>query len=541
MLKETKKMENQKKGSALAKGAFILSFSGILTKFIGAAYRIPLTNILGAEGIGIYQLVFPLYVLLLTISSTGLPSAISRLISEKEDEKSAKFIFKVALWSLLIIGGLFSIVLFLTAPLIAKMQGNVLVTKAYFAIAPSIFFVAGISAFRGYFQGKLKMMPTALSQIVEQVFKAGLAIVFSYMFMPNVLKAVFYTVLAVSISELAALIFLIIYYYFYNSKKRRTTIGNTEKELLTEQAVLSKENIQNEKALNVKDVLKIIYKISIPITLAALLLPLSQLVDSAFVVNFLNAQKLNGTLLYGLLSGPVFSLISLPVVVASAIATVALPLISRARIKNDKADLNNKIAYSFKLTFIISIPCALIMFLYSKEISRLLYSGLSGENLLILSQLIKICSLSVIFLSLMQVTVSLLIALKRVYIPIITLGIAIALKIILNFVLLRIPSLNIYGAAISSVICYATAATLNLIFILGNVKCKFDVNIIIFKPLIASGLSILTIFFVRLFIFQSTGILSFLIAVLMSGIIFLILLFTFKILKFKDFEKLIKR
>lgn len=541
------------KGSALIKGAFILSLGGIITKIIGAVYRIPLTNILGAEGIGMYQLVFPLYVLLLTISSSGLPSAISRLISEKEDdEKSAEYIFKITLYSLLILGLISSLLLCILAPVIAKMQGNILIKKSYYAIAPSIFFVAGISAFRGYFQGKLKMAPTAFSQIVEQAFKAGLAITFSFLFMPNVLKAVFYTILSVSISEFFALLFLIIYFIVY----KKNIVKRKNKESLNEfnentykiqnspafsQNILINAAIYEKlpkKLNNPKDVLKTIYKISIPVTLASLLLPLSQLIDSAFVVNILNKQNLNGTLLYGLLTGPVFSMVNLPVVIATAIATVALPLITRAKTKNDNEDLNNKISYSFKLMFLISIPSFLIIFLYSKEISRLLYSSLSAENIIILSNLMKICSLSVIFLSLMQLTVSMLIALKKVFVPIITLGIAVVFKIVLNIILLKIPSLNIYGAAISSVICYLISAVLNLIYILINVKCKFNIKEIIFKPLYASLISIIGIFLVRQFIFHSASIKSFLISVLLSGAIFLISLFFLKILSPKDFKKL---
>lgn len=471
------KTSNQEKGGALFRGAIILSLGGIFTKIIGAVYRIPLTNILGAEGIGIYQLVFPLYILLLTISSTGVPSAISRLISEEQDEKAAKNIFKVALWSLIILGGLLTIVLILLAPLIAKMQGNILVKKSYYAIAPSVFFVAGISVYRGYFQGKLKMAPTALSQIIEQVFKAGFAIMFSILFMPDVLKAVFFTVLSVSISELIALIFLMGYYNFTYRKKGKLLKSNQagkEDNVKIEEDVFSNANFTQKNSFKIKPVLKSIFKISIPVTIAALLLPLSQLIDSVFVVNFLNAQNLNGTLLYGLLTGPVFSIISLPVVIASSIAAVALPLISRARIKNDYEGLNKKIAYSLKFTFLVSIPCALMMFLYSYEISKFLYGGLGFENISILSNLLKICSLSVIFLSLMQVTVSILVALKKVYVAIITLSLAIIFKIILNIILLPIPFLNIYGAAISSMVCYFIAAILNFIFIIANTKHKFN-------------------------------------------------------------------
>lgn len=524
-------LKSAKSESTLLKSAFILSLGGLITKVIGAIYRIPLTNILGAEGIGMYQLVFPLYILLLTISSAGLPSAISRLISESDKDKG-DYIFKIALLSLAFFGLIFSVVLFFLAPIISKLQGNPDVTVLYYAICPSVFFVALISAYRGYFQGRMKMSFTAISQITEQVVKAGFSIFFSILFMPDIFKAVFFTVLSVSISEAIALLYLVLKYFRFKYRENINSDNNLQKKDTNK----SLEKVNNK--YDALKALKMIYKISIPATLTALLLPLSQLVDSSLVVKSLNSKGLNGTVLFGLLSGPVFSIINLPTVFAAALAAACLPFISKHRANNEIAQINSKINYAFKLIFLTVLPSSFIIYFYSDEISFFLYRNLNQENLEILSGLLKISSLGVIFLSLTQVCVAILIAIKKIHISLISLLIAIITKIVLNIILLNFSHLNIYGPAIASIACYAIGALICFLYIIFYTKCGFKISTKVIIPAAVSFVSVFSVYFFRKFIFNFEGTVSFLSALALSLIFFLILAFLFKILTKNDFKKL---
>ena len=184
-------------------GAFYIALGGFIAKAIGAIYRVPLTNVIGSYGMGLYQLVFPLYSLLLTVSGTGVPSALSKLIAEKislNDRVNADGIFKTSLALMSVIGLFLSISLLAFAPLVARVQGDKNATLLYMLISPSVFLVSIMSVFRGYFQGRMNMKPTALSQIIEQIVKLLFGLFFAYYFMPNVLKATAGAVLSVRLA-----------------------------------------------------------------------------------------------------------------------------------------------------------------------------------------------------------------------------------------------------------------------------------------------------------------------------------------------------
>ena len=201
------------------KGAAWIALGGFIAKLIGAVYRIPLTNLIGGHGIGLYQLVYPVYCLLLTVSATGIPSSIAKLVAERIGKNlSTAPVFKTAMRLFLLIGFFGSIVMAITAPYLSKAQGSQSVTFGYYALAPSVFLVSAISVFRGYFQGKNDMLPTALSEVIEQLVKVALGLIFAYIFRDSVEKAVVFLLLAVSVSELFAL--CLVWLLYSRDKKR---------------------------------------------------------------------------------------------------------------------------------------------------------------------------------------------------------------------------------------------------------------------------------------------------------------------------------
>lgn len=169
-------------------GAVIVALGGFLSKLIGAFYRIPLTNLLGGEGIGLYQLIFPVYCILLDFSSVGVPTALSKLIAERRargEEEEGTHLLQASFRLLLLLGVTGSIALFCFSDLLANAQGNPLAAPSYRALAPAVFFVSAISCFRGYFQGKSRMFPTASSQVIEQVVKLGAGLLFVRLLLPD--------------------------------------------------------------------------------------------------------------------------------------------------------------------------------------------------------------------------------------------------------------------------------------------------------------------------------------------------------------------
>lgn len=462
--------------NTLIGGALILSVGGILSKIIGAFYRIPLTNILGSEGMGLYQLVFPYYIFLLTVSTTSLPAAVSGLIGgslKRGRPDLAEKTFRVALFSLTVIGAALSLMMYFGAPLLAGFLKAPELAGAFRAISPAILFVCVISAFRGKFSGRKDMTPTAVSQVVEQLFKALFCLYFARRFMPDVGRAVLFSVLSVTISEGAALLYLAFRSAFSGG-------GSVFQPLYA------------SKGESAGEVFRAIYAISIPVTLSALLTPLSQIADG-FLVMHIVGRYASGAGQYGLFSGPVCSLVSFPTVFAQSIGLALIPGIA------GKSDAQREIATSLKLTFFVAFPCTLFLILFSGPVVGLLYRGLSPAELAETAALLKVYALSVVGLSLMQTSVSVLIAKNRAKVCAYFMVIAVTVKITLSAVLMSFPQVSIFGAAISGTVCFLLAGTLDLVYIIrdGQIGFSFSWDILA-KPLFYSGAVAAIWFVVRL-------------------------------------------
>lgn len=435
----------------LVKNAVIISAGGFISKLLGAFYRIPLTNMLGSVGLGLYQMVFPVYCILLDFAGAGLPCGLSKLISsnvgEDAEEKNLKLL-KTAIKFMSIIGILGSFLMALFAKPISTLQGNSSAYLPYVALAPAVFFVAIISCYRGYFQGKQNMLPTALSQIVEQVIKLAFGLILVGLFSGSAVKGATGATFAVSLSEAVALI--VIVFLFKKQKSKSTTVCKGE--------ILSYG--------------KSIFKICLPVTLTSVLLPFSHTVDSFLIINMLGKYTQNATSLYGLLSGGVMSVIGLPVSLCYGLAVSALPMISKSSAENDGEE---SISSAIGLTALFAGIMALFCYFFNGLIIKILFFGLGVEEKIITAKLLKITSVSIFFLSLLQTTNSVLVGKNKPYIPVISLSIGIAIKILFEVLLLPNPNYNIYGAGFSSNLCYFVAVFINLLYII-KVCGKFTVK-----------------------------------------------------------------
>lgn len=428
----------------IIKGATALGIGAFLAKLLGAIYRIPLTNLIGGLGLGLYQMVFPVYCVLLDFSGAGVPQALSKLIAPINEEDKpliAKEYLITALKLLSVIGIICTILMIVFCRALSNLQGDGNAIYAYLALAPAVLLVALLSCFRGYFQGHLKMAPTAISQVIEQIVKLVLGLFFVKLFLPSIPKAVGGATLAISISEFCALIYLVVVYKKHVKKNQiPTTLINK----------------------NFLSVAKKIIKVTVPITLIGIIIPFSQVIDSFIIINLLSIYAENATSLYGLLSGVASTVINLPVSICYGIATVAIPIISRANKENDK---NKNALKTIVLTLLVSIPSTLFLAVASPFTVKVLFSGLSNIERPIAENLIRICSPCVVLLSLLQTLNAILIAKGKLYFPIISLTSGVIVKIIVSLILLRNPFYNVYGGAIALIACYFTVCLINLIMI----------------------------------------------------------------------------
>lgn len=433
---------------SFVKGAMWLTICGLIGKIIGALYRIPFSYIVGAEGLGLYQLVYPLFTLMITISTSGLPRGISKLLSEQwasGNHALARKTFKISMTFLLIFSFLGSLLIGLLAYPISKLQGNTDAFGCYVAISPAVLFVGIISGYRGYFQAKENMIPTAISGLIEQITKLLFGLGLAYIFRASVIKATIGALCGVTISEVVALVYLFINYKFHT---RKVPVIITSEEL----------------RLTNKQIVKKILSISIPIALGGLVMPISLIIDSSLIVKILSKtfSSTEATTLFGLQSGVVGSLCNLPVVASSAVATAILPQISKENTykNNDKIVLDIKNAVKF--ASLVSLPIAICFYIFSQQIILFLYkNSFSIYQVEVCSNLLKVGSTNIIFLALSQVSASILQGLGKVKIPLYSLLFGSIIKVIFVLILVNNPEINIYGAEISDTICYFVIFVIN--------------------------------------------------------------------------------
>ena len=440
----------EKKQGNIVKSAATLGVGAMLAKLLGAIYRIPLTNLLGGLGLGLYQMVFPVYSVLLDFSGAGAPSALSKIISSYngEDKERNAYNYLSGSLRLFFFFGLFcSLIMLIFAKPLAMAQGNSDAYLAYLFLSPAIFGVSLISCFRGYFQGKMNMVPTAVSQIIEQLVKLGFGLLFAYLFLPNIPKAVAGATFAITLSEFSALVYL--FSVYLKSKKKLGVRFCFEK---------------NNFGVRAKTVIKN----TVPITLTGIMLPLSQVIDSFLILNLLGAYRQDATSLYGLLSGVAATVIGLPVSVCYGVAAVAIPTVSASKTETEKRSNASK---TLLLTTLVALPCAIFTAIFAPFIIGLLFRGLNGEEKLIAINLLRLSSPNVLLLSLLQTGNAVLIGKGKLYFPVLSLSVGVAVKTVLNLILLDMPRVNIYGGALAIIACYFTVCLLNL-FIIFSEKVK---------------------------------------------------------------------
>ncbi len=509
-------------------GATAFTVLTVITKLIGAFYRIPLTNIVGAEGIGLYQMVFPLYTVLLTLTSGGITTAMAKYVASLESvgaDEGSRRVLGVTMKVLAATGGTAAVCLIVFCRFTARIQGNSDVALAYIGIAPATFFVAITACFRGYFQGKQNMFPTALSQLIEQVVKlaVGLALA-ALLIKESVAWAVFGATVGVSVSEFIAMIALSVYYLTSRAFSQRKNKIPIEKLKDIEAAELVLPERVSVLPIN-KEIFRNICKTAVPSALGSLILPLTQLADSVLIVNVLVGLGMGNaaaTVLFGIVNGPINSLINLPAVVTLSISISLLPKVSSLKAKGE--DINQTVLKALKYTCLLSIPCCAVFLAFPKEILTLLYTGgLTESQLETAATLLRLSSVTVFYVSILQIATSVLQAVGKAHIPAINLLIGAAIKV--AFTLLLLIKMGISGAVIATVLCYIATTSLDFLKMkkLGIFGKGFYVSVT--APVIASGLMLVTVRLLRVATAGLSPKLGIVTALFCGGVIYILSIF----------------
>ena len=427
----------ESKGDFL-KGAAWIAVGGFIAKLIGALYRIPLVNLIGGRGLGLYQLVYPVYCLLLTVSAIGIPSSIAKLTAERIARgESGRGVFKTAMRLFVWIGLAGSILMMAIAPFLSKAQGSREVLTGYFVLAPSVLLVSAISVFRGWFQGRNNMFPTALSEVIEQAVKVGFGLLFAYLFRDNVIKAVVLLLLSVTLSELVTLLMMYILF-------QRIPVPSVYKK-------------QGEKT-SVKAVLKM----SLPVTLNSLLLPLSGVLDSILAPRLLGAYAADAITLFGLFSGGAVTMINLPVSICYGLAAASIPRIAKAKERGQK--LRKNIFFSLGLTVLVGVVSAVGLYILAEPAAKIIFRSLAANELKTLTGLIKAFSISALTLSGVQTLSACLTAQGKPQYAALSMMLALTMKTGLYVFWLRDPTVSVFGLAYATNIAYAVAFFLDLLY-----------------------------------------------------------------------------
>ena len=471
--------------STFGKSALIIAAGGILCKIIGAIYRIPLTNALGSEGIGLYQLVYSVYALFVVIVTGGITQAISRLVAEGD----AKCV-KNAFWFCFVLSLVMSGVLILLNKTFAYMQGSKILGMCYFIIAPSVFFVGISSVFKGYFYGKMKMGPPTVCSLIEQTVKLVLGLTLAFALIERGIDFALYGALvAVTASEILSFVFVAIAYLVSRSKEKKfqkaelfkaekaerkikrtksfnqskithkTTAASgvalTDAGLNSQSEALYASGVETEK----KEESPLGFlKIAFPFALIALLLPLSGFLDSFMIVALTGSKSL-----YGVYSGSVTTLINMPVMVLLSLAVAVVPSVSKERAERDASGILLKTRLSIKLCLMIGVPAALIMLIFSGEILKIIFPVLTASELEAGANLLRIMSVSVVLSSIAQIIGSILGALDKTRIYVLAMICGIAVKTALLLILS--PYISILAAGVAYVSLSLVTLAINLVYL----------------------------------------------------------------------------
>ena len=496
-------------------GALILVLSNLIVKVIGACFKIPLTHLLHEEGMAIFNTAYQVYAALFAISTTGLPIAVSKMVAEGMAQKRLEFCRKVFRVSFVLLGGIGfagSLVLFFGAPYLAKWMGDSMAATGIMAIAPALLFICLASCYRGFFQGMQNMKPTAISQLIEALVKLLLGFSLAYLLMKTARESaalagttVSYEIPAagaifgITVGIVLSAVYLMLRYLHFSHRLYR------------------KLSPAGADTTRLRSIAKQLILIAVPITVGACVSSITAVVDTAMIrvrlqgiaftpeqaerlmelcktglydhENIFSGFRDSLTLsegaarwLYGSYSGYASSLFNLPSTVILALGMSLVPAISSAIAVKNVGQAQRAARSSIRLTLLFALPCAAAFLASASPILLLILNNDSSELML------QILAPACLFVTLVSITTSILQASGHIMIPVRNMLIGGVMKVVLNYILVGNPDVHIFGASISTNLCYLLIAGMNLWAVKKTMGIHFCFRRTLVRPAAAAAL-----------------------------------------------------
>ncbi len=512
-------------------GVLILTVTNLLVKVIGLMYKIPMNHIVGDEGMGYYNSAYTFYTYLYMVSTAGLPTAISIMISDSRASgnfRQVKRIYRVAMTMFSIIGIASMLIMMLGSGIMSRAIGAENTRYSIIAIAPTLLFICISSALRGYFQGYQQMVPTAVSQFLEAACKLGIGIAFALYAINQGYEI--YIVAAFATVGLTSGAFLGMLFMVFSK------LVFKEQQYDAEYAAVSAEP---QETASKGALLKKLIIIALPITISASVMSLSNLIDAAIVQRLLQSTGLTqvaATELYGNYTTLAVPMFNLPPVLIYPISYSIVPLLSAARKKGDSDRCRIVCESSMRVAMIVGIPCGLGLAALSKPILSLFYKASSVE---LAAPLLTLLAPSTAFICILSVTNAILQSAGYERKPLISMLCGVCVKIVTNFFLIQ--SIGMKSTPISTFLCYLTVTVLNLYFVHKYVGVMPKLSGLFAKPLAAGAVCAVCAYFVdTLLMSVMPSKIAVVFAIMAAGLVYAVLLFLFKGISGDDIKMLPK-
>ena len=520
-------MSRDQKQNTFFGGAAILAVGILVVKLIGMFYKIPLVNIIGAQGNSDFSNAYNIYAVLLTISTAGLPVAVSKLVSEANAlnrQNQVRSIFRTSMVLFLALGLLSFLLMYFRADWLAEMMHDTKAAAGIKALAPAVVCVGCLAAFRGYTQGHQDMVPTSVSQIIEAMCKLVVGLALAWWLIkagqPDYIAAAG-AITGVTVGTVVALAYMLIRYTLRRSREQRRA---------------------DDRPDSMGGIMADILRIAVPITLSASMVGIVTVIDSSLVQGQLQrallerpacwelyrdfidfaplqaaldswkaalpegqgatialltqqaeqgaagAQQLRELLesvsrtLYGNYSGAL-NIYNLPTSLMAAITASVIPAVSGALARRDRRGAGKITGSALRITALLAFPMGVGLFVMGTPIMQLLYPALSAQ---LAGPLLSTLGLATVFVCMMLVCNSVLQAHSFVNLPVLVMLLGGGLKIVTNYHVVVQPGIGIYGAPMGNILCFGLCLALDLVVIARVIPKRPAYLPIFVKPLLAS-------------------------------------------------------
>lgn len=518
------------KKQGFLQGAAILTLGTILVKVIGALYKIPMNRIIGTEGFGHFNVAYSIFTVLLTISTAGLPIAVSRMVSQANtlgNRAQVQQVFHTSLKLFLSIGAVCSAAMLIFAPQLAVWMEDPDAVYAIAVLAPAVLFLCIISAFRGYFQGQQYMTPTAVSQVIEAICKLviGLGAVYVVLSLGyGTAEAAGGAILGVTSGSVLALVYLLL---VYRRKRVRLTAAD-----------------QGAQVLSTGETTKQLLKLAVPITIGSTGLQIFNALDTKIILGRLQdaiglGSKAASSLFGTYSAAQTFYM--LPPALITPLAISIIPSVTSALTLHNFREARRTEESAIRMTALISLPCGAGLAVLASPIQSFAYNY-DAETLAVAGPLLAILGVAVAFNCMVSVTNAILQAHGKVTIPIYTTLVGGLVNIITDYILIGMDRLNIYGAAIATIAYCAVIMFLNLAAMHQCMELPPRVLQQFVKPIVATAVMAVGTYltYEALQSAISSVTVCLLGAVLVACVIYLILVYAMRIITWDDCQLLPK-